>query len=238
MAESMAPKAQRMQPWLVPGALFAALLAALLGIVLLAREAGKSDAPPEPAAFQPPPPLKYIAYDVEQSSGGKLKLTTGSAKQTTSIEMQLDSTTRIWLLEPTTVEALQPPLVVNVVSIPNEVRNYTIRMLAFAPAPETVDFSGAFIPLADNFAGYEPSRDATERVVVSAILESFDGRNGVTRTSTGPGTLYIDPGAPIRLLRKGSPEDVAPGDRIAFHLGADGKPDLSHGALVLRGEVQ
>jgi hypothetical protein len=36
--------------------------------------------------------------------------------------------------------------------------------------------------------------------MVSAVLKSFDGRNGVTRTANGPGTIFVDEGAPIRLL--------------------------------------
>jgi hypothetical protein len=57
----------------------------------------------------------------------------------------------------------------------------------------------------------------------------------VTRTANGPGTLFVDEGAPIRLLGAGQPSEVQPGDRIAVHAGADGKPDVSQGVLVLTG---
>jgi hypothetical protein len=232
MTESALPRPARV-PWLIPAVIFVVTLAALGGVILLAREAGKSDVPPQPAAFQPPSPLGYKAYDVERSDGGKLRLTRGSGQQAVSIDLQLDASTHIGLLQPVTPADLKPPLMVNVIAIPNEVRNYAIRLLAFAPVPERFDFDGPFIPLADGFAGYEPSRDASERSVVSAILESFDGRNGVTRTSTGPGTIYIDPTAPVRMLKPGAPNDIKPGDRVAVHTDARDNPDPARGVLVL-----
>lgn len=222
-------------PWLVPAALLVALATVLVAVVIFARESGKSDAPPAVGEFQRPPALAYSGYDVERSENGVLKLTAGSGQLSVSIDMQLNATHRVWLLEPIAIGDIKPPLVVNVISVPNEVRNYTIKLLAFAPAPASINFDGPFIPLADGFAGYEPSREVTERAVVSAILVTFDGRNGVTNTSTGPGTIYIDPGAPIRFLRAGLPSDIKPGDRVAFHSGADGKPDPAQGVLVLTG---
>ena len=235
MTESALPPPSRFPAWALPAGLAVALLAMLLGIVLFARQAGKSDVPPEPGAFQRPANRDYQGYDVEASENGAVKLTTGAGQQSVTVDIQLGNSDRIWLLDAATAADLKPPLIVNVISIPNEVRNYTIRLMAFAPAPANVTFDGDFIPLADGFAGYEPSRDTNERAVVSAILESFDGRNGVTRTSTGPGTLYIDAGAPIRLLRQGAATDVKPGDRVALHLDAQGKPDPSRGVLVLTG---
>lgn len=234
MTESALPRPSR-YPWLVPAALLLVLVAVLVAVILFARESGKSDAPGSVGEFQRPPALTYTAYDVERSESGLLKLTQGAGQQSITLDVQLTSAHRIWLLEPVAIADIKPPLVVNVVSIPNEVRNYTIKLLAFAPVPPSVGFDAAFIPLADGFAGYEASRDVVERVVVSAVLETFDGRNGTTTTSTGPGTLYLDPGAPIRMLRSGAAADIKPGDRIAFHKGADGKPDPTQGVLVLTG---
>ncbi|MEO8538527.1 MAG: hypothetical protein ABI577_02215 [bacterium] len=234
MTESALPKPSRFPPWLLPVGLFVVLMVMLLAIVLLARQAGKSDVPPEPGAFVLPTTLDYTAYDVERSDNGALKLTTGAGQQSVTIDVQLGAA-HVWLLEPATVADVKPPMVVNVISIPNEVRNYTIKLLALAPAPANATFDGPFVPLADGFAGYETSRDTTERAVVSVILESFDGRNGVTQTSTGPGTLYIDADAPLRAIRQGTAADVHSGDRVALHLGADGKPDPSQGILVLTG---
>jgi hypothetical protein len=234
MTEQALPRPSRL-PWLLPAILFVVLMAALAAIVLLARDAGKSEAPPKLDAFVPPAPMPYRAYDVERAVDGKLTLTSGAGQNTQSSDIQLTPDVRVWLLEPVQASALKAPLVANVITIPNEVRNYTIKMLAFAPVPADANFTGDFIPLADGFAGYETSRDAKERVSASVIMESFDGRNGVTRTSTGPGTLYVDEGASVRLLRRGTPADIEPGDRLAFHTDADGNPDPSRGVLVLTG---
>jgi hypothetical protein len=121
------------------------------------------------------------------------------------------------------------------VAIPNEVRNYTIKLMAFAPVAGEVVFDGEPIPLADGFLGHEVSIDPRERSAVSAVLESFVGRDGVTKTSTGPGTLFVDDEAPIRLLRAGEPSEIQPGDRIALYKDTDGAPDVTQGVLVLTG---
>ncbi|MGE0600457.1 MAG: hypothetical protein AB7J35_15005 [Dehalococcoidia bacterium] len=234
MTESALPRPSRF-PWLIPAVIFVVVLAALIGVLVFAREASKSEAPPEPGAFVPPPPLDYVAYNVERSDGGVLKVTSGIGRDSTSLDINLPAGTRVWMLEPATAADLKPPLVVSVVAIQNEVRNYTIRMLAFAAPQGDVVVNGQPIPLADGFLGHETSRDATERTVISELLESFDGRNGVTKTSTGPGTLYVDENAPIRLLRTGTPDEIQPGDRIAIHPAADGSPDPSRGVLVLTG---
>lgn len=238
MTESVLPKPSRFPPWALPAGLAVLLLAMLLGVVLFAREAGKTDVPPEPGAFQQPPGLGYAAFDVQQSANGALTLTAGTGSQATTTTVTLGASDRIWLLQEAAIADVKPPMVVNVVAIQNEVRNYTIHLLAFGPVPAGVNFDEAFIPLADGFAGYETSRDTGERVVVSAVLESFDGRNGVTKTSTGAGTLYLDPGSPIRMIKQGSAVDIKPGDRVAFHTGSDGTPDPSKGVLVLTGAAQ
>lgn len=234
MTEQALPPPARF-PWLAPALIFTFVLAALVGVVLFAREAGEPDQPPQPGAFELPPGLPYAAFDVERAESGKLTLTSGNAREATTRDLELGAATRVWLLAPATPAELVPPMVVNVISIPNEVRNYTIKLIAAAPAPANVGFEGTFIPLADGFAGHEASRDAKERPVVSAILESFDGRKGVTKTAAGPGTLYVDPGAPIRVLRQGTAGDIQPGDRVALHLDSSGQPDPSRGVLVLTG---
>ncbi len=220
---------------LLPAIIFAVVLAALIAVLLFAREASKSEAPPQPGAFVPPTALDYVAYNVERADGGTLKVTTGSGRDSTSSDLVLPAGTRVWLLEPVTPSDLKPPLVVSVIAIQNEVRNYTIRLMAFAPPQGDVVVDGQPIPLADGFLGHETSLDPKERTVASVLMESFDGRNGVTKTSTGPGTLYVDESATIRLLRSGSAAEIQPGDRIAVHPGTDGAPDVSRGVLVLTG---
>ena len=237
MTEQVLPQPSRVPWWLLPASLFVLLMVALTAVVVLARDAGKSEAPPPVGEFQRPPDLPYRAYDVERVDGGKLALTSGPAQDRTTTEIDV-SGARVWLLEPAEAADLRAPLVVNVVAIWNEVRNYTIRVMAFAPVSGQTNFEGDFIPLADGFGGHEAAQDQKERVVVSAVLESFDGRNGVTRTATGPGTLFVDDGAPVRLLRSGTAAEIRPGDRVAIHLDSSGQPDLARGVLVLTGVVE
>ncbi|MBK6319936.1 MAG: hypothetical protein IPF51_14430 [Dehalococcoidia bacterium] len=232
MTESALPRPARF-PWLLPVAIFLVVMAALAAVLLFAREAGKSDAPPPLDAFVPPPGLPYAAYNVERSQAGKLTVTTGTAKDATALDLDLPSGTRVWFLRTGTPAEIKPPLLVNVIAVPNEVRNYTITMLAFGRPAGIVSFEDGPLALADGFYGYETSREGRERAVVSAVLESFDGRNGVTRTANGPGTIFVDEGAPIRLLVAGEPAAIQPGDRIALHLRADGTPDVAQGVLVL-----
>jgi hypothetical protein len=234
MTEQALPRPARF-PWLLPVALFAVVLAALVGVILFARESSKSDAPPQPPAFVAPELVTYTAFDVETNDGGKLKVSSGSAQTASSSDLELPAGTRVWIMEPATAAELSPPLKVNVIGIPNEVRNYTIRMMVAAEPQGAISFEEPFLELFDGFYGHETSRDQRERVVLSVLLESFDGRDGVTRTANGPGTLYVDDGAPLRLLRQGAPGDLQPGDRIALRHGANGQPDASLGVLALRG---
>ena len=182
MTESALPKPSRFPPWALPVGLAVVLLAMLMGVVLFAREAGKTDVPPQPGAFRQPAGLGYAAFDVQQSANGALTLTSGTGSQAATASVTLGANDHVWLLREGAISDVKPPMVVNVIAIQNEVRNYTIHLLAFGPVPASVSFDGAFIPLADGFAGYETSRDTNERAVVSAVLESFDGRNGVTKT--------------------------------------------------------
>ncbi len=222
-------------PWLLPLGIFIVVLGALVALVLFARQAGESDAPPQPPAFVAPDLKTYTAFDVEANAGGKLKVSSGGAQDASSFDLDLPAGTRVWLMEEVEASAIQPPLKVNVIGIPNEVRNYTLRLMVLAAPEGPVTFEEPFIELFDGYFGYEASRDQRERLVLSVLLESFDGRNGVTATANGPGTLYIDPEAPVRLVRQGTPAEIQAGDRLAVHDAADGSPDLARGVLVLVG---
>ena len=217
----------------MPAALVVVFVAAVAGVLLFARQAAESDAPPPAAAFVPPPGLGYVAFDVERNDGGVLRLVSGGGQQSTAIDVTPGGDVRVWLLEPATLEDLQALLVVNVIAIPNEVRNFSIHLLAFAPANGTEALDAEFVPLADGFGGHETSRDVRERPVVSGVVERFDGKIAIVKTEAGQATIEIDPGAPVRLLRGGMLGEVRPGDRVAFHRAADGSPDVSRGVLVL-----
>lgn len=217
----------------MPVVLVLVFVVAVAGVLLFARQAAESDAPPPAAAFVPPPGLAYVAFDVERSDGGVLRVVSGGGQQSTAIDVTLGADARVWLLEPARLEDLQPPLAVNVIAIPNEVRNFSIHLLAFAPANGSEVLDAEFVPLADGFGGHETSRDVRERPVVSGVVERFDGKIAIVKTEAGQATIEIDPGAPVRLLRGGTLGEVRPGDRVAFHRAADGSPDVSRGVLVL-----
>lgn len=218
--------------WLVPAVLAALVVGAMAGVLVLARQAAQPDSPP-PVAFVPPPPPSFVAFDVERNDGGVLRLTAGSGQQSAASEVALAADARVWLLEPAVPSDLQAPLVVNVIAIPNEVRNFTIHLLAFAPATGSEALDAEFVALADGFAGHETSRDPRDRPVVSGVVERFDGNIGYVKTEAGQATIEIDADAPVRLLRRGGTADIQPGDRVAFHRGADGSPEATRGVLVL-----
>ena len=67
-------------------------------------------------------------------------------------------------------EEINPPLLVNVIAVPNEVRNYTITMLAFGQPAGIVSFEDGPLALGGGFYGYETSRDGPVRAVESAVL--------------------------------------------------------------------
>ncbi len=234
MASSSAevPRSPRL-PWLIPAVLAAVFVGASAGVLVFARQAAESDAPPPAAAFVSPPPPSFVAFDVERNEGGVLRLTSGGGQQSTASEVTLAADARVWLLEPAGLATLEAPLVVNVIAIPNEVRNFSIHLLAFAPATGSESLDAEFVPLADGFAGHETSRDARERPVVSGVVERFEGNIGYVKTEAGQATIEIDTGAPVRLLRPGAVGDIQPGDRVAFHRGTDGGPDAGRGVLVL-----
>jgi len=238
MTSSALPRPSRF-PWLVPAVLFVVILAALVAVVVLARQASQSDAPPQPDAFQVPSALPYRAFDVERSAAGALTLTSGGGRDTSSETVQVPAGTRVWFLEPATPEQLEPPLIMNVISIPNEVRNFTITLIAFAPfAGGAPTFDADFVPLADGFAGHETSRVTNERPVISGVLQTLAGRDGTFTQEAGEGTIYLDPGAPIRLLRAGTAEEIEPGHRVALHTDAAGGLDVSRGILVLTPDAE
>lgn len=227
-----APRSPRLQ-WLLPALLALVFVVAVGGVLIFARQAAESDAPPPPAGFVPPPVLSYVTFDVERNASGVLRVVSGGGQQSTAVDVTLGPDARVWLLEPASLEDLRAPLVVNVIAIPNEVRNFSIHLLAFGPATGTEEMDAEFVALADGFAGHETSRDVRERPVISGVVERFDGKIGYVKTEAGQATIEIDPGAPVRLLRAGTVAEVQPGDRVAFHRAPDGTPDVSRGVLVL-----
>ncbi len=223
-------------PWLLPAALAVMVVVALAAVLFLANRAAEPDVPAVAGPFVPPPALPYNGYDVERNQGGVLRLSGGGGAP--AIDAQLPADARVWFLEPATLADLEPPMVVNVIAVPNEVRNFAIRMLAFGPAGDGGSINDEeFIPLADGFAGHETSADVAERTMLSGVARSIDGNIvNVLLNGGTPSTIEIDDGAPVRVLRQGTAAEIQPGFRVALHLDASGAPDATRGILVLTTE--
>lgn len=223
-------------PWLLPAGLALMVVVGLVAVLIFANQAAEPDVPPPAAAFVPPAELPYQAFDVERNADGVLRLSSGGGAP--AVDVPVTANTRVWLLEPTALTSLEPPMVVNVIAVPNEVRNFAIRLLAFGPSGEGGTTNGEeFIPLADAFGGHEVSADAAERTVLSGVVRSIDGNIlNVLLNGGGSSTIELEPGAPLRAIRPGQTSEITPGDRVALHKDAAGNPDPSQGILVLTTE--
>lgn len=205
----------------------------LVAVLIFANQAAEPDVPPPAGAFVPPAELPYQAFDVERNADGVLRLSSGGGA--TAIDVPVSADTSVWLLEPAELADIEAPVVVNVIAIPNEVRNFAIRLLAFGPPGEGGQIDGGeFIALAGDFAGHEVSADAAERTVLSGVVRSIDGNVlTVLLNNGGNSTIEIEGGAPIRVIREGSSAEIQPGYRVALHRDAAGIVDPSRGILVL-----
>ena len=220
--------ARRLFPaWLPPAILLGAIVIVFAVVILLARRAAEPDVPPEPAAFVPPAPAHSVkALDVQQASGGRVSLSDGSR------DVAIVPGARIEVLRPASAADIRPGDWLGVIGIPNEVRNFSIRSLVLLTEPGSPDAEGV-VRSPGGFAGYEASRDQSERPLLGGIVEAVDGERVTLRGPTGPIAVTLTPSAPLRRLSAGGTEDVREGDRIAF-IGADGLGD-ARSVLVLPG---
>jgi hypothetical protein len=221
------PSRRLLPAWLPPVLLVAAIVAAFAGVLLLAQRAAEPDVPPEPAAFQPPVPVRPVtALDVQQAAAGRLALSDGSR------DISLADGAGIEILRPATASDIRPGDWLTVIGIPNEVRNFSIRSLVLIADPSAPDGEGV-VRSTGGFAGHETSRDQSERPLLGGVVESVDGVRVVLRGPSGPVTVMLTPNAPLRRLEQGRPDQVREGDRIAF-VGTERLSDARH-VLVLPG---
>lgn len=205
------------------------LIVALGSVVVLARRASQSDAPPEPDAFVAPPGRAIAAFDVERSAAGQLALRGANGAR----EVNLPAGAKIEVIEPATLETLQPGQVLSIIGAPNQVKNFAVRMVLVMEPGTPLDAEGlARSP--SGFAGDEASRDAAERPMVSGTIELIAGNLVAVRTPAGPVEVEINPAAPLRRLRGGTLMDISSGDRIALKT-TNGEPDFGGAVLVLVG---
>ena len=206
------------------------LLAAIAAIILLAQRAASTDAPAEPAGFTPPTSPQPMVADVQGAEGGKLSLRIGDA----TIEIEAPAQAPVEVLEPITPAEIAVGAWIQVIGVPNEVKNFSIRLLVVFPTP-TAPGEGGVVRSALGFGGYEAERDAHEGPVLGGTVESVAGQQIRLRAAIGPVDLSVSPGVPLRRLRPGTVEEIRAGDRIAVRGSQGGKPDLATGTLVLAG---
>jgi hypothetical protein len=205
------------------------IVSAATAVILLARRAAEPDAPPPPPAFQAPSAnLPVTALDVQQVAGGRLTLSDGSR------DVALRPDARVERLERATAEQVRVGDWLAVIGIPNEVRNFSIRSLVLLgsdPAPAGVD---GVVRSRGGFAGYEASRDQSERPLLAGRVTGVAGMRLSLEGPTGPMMVDLTPQAPLYRLVEGRAADLQEGDRIAFHAGGSSAGDATS-VLVLPG---
>ncbi len=254
---SNAPAASAGEPrnlrtWLAPAAVVLALVFGLGTIVFLSSRANTSEAPPEPAAFATPVPVRpVLGFDVRQATPGSFQL--ASAGQASGQERTLTVTPDIrWeILEPVSEADITIGEWLTVIGVPNAVRAFSIRSVVVFPATSTPGEDG-LLRSASGFSGYEAARDPLEKPILSGKVIRLSQREGTTETARGsvPATYTVvtiqTPGGEVDVdlqngkefaLHRVAPAeagDVQDGDRLAF-AATDGEPQA---ILILPGGAQ
>jgi hypothetical protein len=221
--------------WAAIAGLLGLLVAGLISVIVLAKQASEPDAPSAAPPFAAPA-LKRpsIAYDVERADGNTLTVSGGAGgDRKNSIELSLPSNARVELLDRVAASELQPGDWLTAEGIPNEVKNFSIRMFIALPQPGRPTPDGvALTP--GGFAGHEAARDRKELPILGGIVNSVTPPSAILRAAGGDVTVTFTASAPLRRLRAGTLAEIRSGDRIALHVGSDGQPDKSS-VLVLVG---
>jgi len=215
-----------------PVALAVLLLLALGAIVVLARRASESDAPAEAGAFAFAATQHTAAWNVERVEGATLTVSGGPQG---TFDLALPPATPIEVLEPMAPSEIAPGASLTVVGVPNEVKNFAIRLLVIIPsATEAGDGGVARSPA--GFAGHEAARDQKEAPLMGGVVESVVAGQVTVRAPAGMVDVSLTGGAPVSRLHS-APEGypIRSGDRIAVHLNPDGSPNLAAGILVSTG---
>lgn len=230
--------------WLAPVALLLLLAAIIVSVVLVARELGKADVPPQPDRFVAPTVSHpTVAFNVQSRNGATLRPGEGD-------DVVVPAGTPVEILEAAPPSVILAGQWLTVIGIPNGVKNFSIRMILVQDRQGTADADGLLRTIA-GFAGDEANADKTEAVILggrvtSAAPAEFDaireaaparvpGIRATIETAVGSVTIEVmNDGPTVRILRQGGPDDINESDRVAFHAAADGKPDVGKGALVLR----
>lgn len=229
-AEQAPPSRTPLTAWIVPAVFGLLLVGGLIAVLVLARQAAKPDAPPEPGAFVPPATAHpSAAFDVQRVDGGTLTVT-GNSKD--SQQMTLPATARVEILDAIAPADLHPGDWLTVVGVSNEVKSFGIRSIVVVSSPGSPDADG-IVRTPAGFAGNEASRDPKELPILGGTVTRADSLSATLQTASGPITISFAGAPPLRKVRAGSLADVHEGDRLSF-LTAGGAPNLG-AALVLPG---
>ena len=245
------PKRDAIPRWIIPIVLAVLLVAAAIGIVIVAGQQGGEDAPPAPAPFEPEVHLgvSYRQFDVRQVDGSVFTVSSLTASEEELLSFELSETARLELLDHATVEDIELGQWITVIGIPNAVFNFSITTIVIIP-----DFIAGANNLATTpggFYGHEAGRPLVKgdvlrptvggEVIAIAVPESDDNEFTteplLVVTLAGPDgeiELELFASAPLMLQRQASPSDIQSGDRIAVHAISADDPSRAGSVLISR----
>ena len=237
-AEALIPRRRPLRQWLAPIVLGTLVLAGVIAVVVLARRAGTSDAPPEPAAFVVPPAVgQTVAFDVQQAEGGKLNLASPLGPEAARFKANVRDVT---VADGTPVEVLTPSKVadiqagdwVTVIGVFNEVRNFTIRSVVVIRDPGK-PLDDGFVRSRAGFLGSEASRDQSERPILGGIVESVGEKSLSLVGATGAVTVTLSANPPVYRVVAATTAAIVEGGRAAFLVPGDTGLEAARGVLFV-----
>jgi hypothetical protein len=226
----------RWKAWVIPGLVLLALLAMLGGIIAFAGTSGDSGAPPQPAAFVPPPPVfDTVTLDVQQvAADGAI---TFANDQGPSDGVGIPVGASIEVLRLASFADAPVGAAASLIGKPNQVRSFVVTSIVVFEGETTETGTDAGVRSAGGFEGWEAGRDQSLRVILSGIVTEADADYIVLETAAG--ALTVQRAAteepfelPIYLLSEETIDAVASGGRVAFPA-VDGAPDPSAEAVLV-----
>jgi hypothetical protein len=231
MERATAPSAKgSLRQFVLPATLALVVVASLVGVVAVARQAGEGGAPAPAGPMAMPQGPGHAAFTVKRAEGDRIAVSGGTGAE----ELRIPAGAPAWRLEPATPAVFEAGRPVVVVGVPNEVRNLTIRAIVVGGEPAV----GGTVAegVAGPFSGHEVFGEPTALPVISGVVARVEGDRVVLTTAAGEVTVWVTGDAPLLLARRADPAEVTPGDRVAVLLDASAAPDLARGMLLQGGE--
>ncbi|MBI5947338.1 MAG: hypothetical protein HY875_04290 [Chloroflexi bacterium] len=237
-AETLAAQRRPLRQWLVPLVVGVLVLAGVIAVVVLAQQAGTSDAPPEPGAFVPPAAIgQTVAFDVQQAQSGKLNLASPSGPQAARFkasvrDLALPDSTPVEVLTSSKLTDVRPGDWVTVFGVFNEVRNFAIRSVVVIRDPGK-PLDDGFVRSPAGFLGDEAAKDQAERPILGGLVESVGDKSLVITGATGAVTITLSATPPLYRLVAANMGAIVEGGRAAFLLPAGAGIEATTAVLVL-----